>query len=61
MSASGYADVTSLSKGMIIADFAPVVSMKEGKTTVKRVLSIGTNLWFDRSNEHPYIGSAYLQ
>jgi len=61
VSASGYADVTSLSKGMIIADFAPVVSMKEGKTTVKRVLSIGTNLWFDRSNEHPYIGSAYLQ
>ena len=59
--ASGYADVTSLSEGVIIADFAPVVSMKEGKTTVKRVLSIGANLWFDRSNEHDYIGSIYLQ
>ena len=60
-SSSGYADVTSLSKGVIIADFAPVVSVKVGKATVKRVLSIGTNLWFDRSNEHDYIGSVYLQ
>ena len=61
VSASGYADVTSLSEGVIIADFAPVVSMKEGKATLKRVLSIGTNLWFDRSNAHPYIGSVYPQ
>ena len=61
VSASGYADVTSLSEGVIIADFAPIVSVKEGKSTVKRVLSIGTNLWFDRSNAHDYIGSVYLQ
>ena len=52
VSASGYADVTSLSEGVILADFAPVVSVKEGKATLKRVLSIGTNLWFDRSNDH---------
>ena len=52
VNASGYADVTSLSEGVIIADFAPVVSVKEGGSTVKRVLSIGTNLWFDRSGEH---------
>ena len=61
VSASGYADVTSLSEGVIIADFAPVVSMKEGKATLKRVLSIGTNLWFDRSNAHAEgIGSARI-
>ena len=61
VSASGYADVTRLSESVIIADFAPVVSVKAGKATLKRVLSIGTNLWFDRSNEHDYIGSVYLQ
>ncbi len=61
VSSSGYADVTSLSEGVIIADFAPVVSVKDGRSTLKRVLSIGTNLWFDRSNDHPYIGSIYLQ
>ena len=61
VSASGYADVTSISKGVIIADFVPVVSVKDGNETVKRVLSIGTNLWFDRANEHGYIGSACLQ
>ena len=54
VSGSGYSDVTAVQDGAIIADFAPVVSMKEGKTTVKRVLSIRANLWFDRSNEmHP--------
>ena len=30
VSASGYADVTSLPQGKIIADFAPVVSVKGG-------------------------------
>ena len=61
VSASGYADVTSLSEGVILADFAPVVSVKEGKATLKRVLSIGTNLWFDRSNAHAEgIGSARI-
>jgi len=52
VNASGYADVTSLSKGVITADFAPVVSIKDGKTTLKRALSVRANLWFDRSNEH---------
>ena len=51
VSGSGYSDMTAVQDGAIIADFAPVVSMKEGKATVKRVLSIRANLWFDRSNE----------
>ena len=51
--ASGYADVTGLAYGVIYADFAPVVSIKDGKTTLKRALSIRANLWFDRSNNHP--------
>lgn len=51
VSGSGYSDVTAVQDGAIIADFAPVVSMKEGKATVKRILSIRANLWFDRSNE----------
>ena len=51
--ASGYADVTGLADGVIYADFAPVVSIKDGKTTLKRALSIRANLWFDRSNNHP--------
>ena len=50
--ASGYADVTGLANGVIYADFAPVVSVKEGKSTLKRTLSIRTNLWFDRSDDH---------
>ncbi len=61
MNASGYADVTGLANGVIYADFAPVVSLKEGKTTVKKVLSIRSNLWFDRSNDHAEgVGSAVL-
>ena len=52
VSASGYADVTGLAGGVIHADFAPVVSIKDGKTTLKCALSVRANLWFDRSNEH---------
>ena len=61
VNAAGYADVTSVSEGAIIADFVPVVSVKKGKSTLKRALSIGTTLWFDRSNNHDYVGSACLQ
>ena len=61
VNASGYADVTGFADGVIYADFAPVVSVKDGKATVKNVLSIRTHLWFDRSNDHPEgIGSAAL-
>ena len=61
VTASGYSDVTGLSDGVIYADFAPVVSVKEGKTTLKRVLSIRANLWFDRSNGHAEgVGSARI-
>ncbi len=49
---SGYADVTGLADGVINADFVPIVSMKAGKATVKRAISLRANLWFDRLNEH---------
>ena len=52
VNASGYADVTGLANSVIYADFAPVVSVKEGKSTLKRTISVRTILWFDRSNEH---------
>ena len=59
VSAAGYADVTSLVNGVIFADFAPVISVKNGKISSKRVLSLRTNLWFDRSNSHiEGVGSA---
>ena len=48
ISASGYADVSGMREGAILADFAPVVTVSK----VKKVLSIHTNLWFDRSNDH---------
>ena len=38
--------MTGLANGVIFADFAPVVSVKEGKATVKRALSLRLNLWF---------------
>lgn len=56
VSASGYANVCMMTNGAFVADFAPVVN--------KKVLSIRTNLWMDRSNDHkdaedkPYIGFA---
>lgn len=48
ISASGYANVGGLKDGAILADFAPVLTVNK----VKTVLSIKTNLWFDRSNDH---------
>ena len=61
VSASGYADVTRLANGVIYADFAPVLSVKDDKATLKKTLSIRANLWFDRSNDHAEgVGSAKL-
>ena len=61
VNASGYADVTGLANGVIYADFAPVVSVKDDKATLKKTLSIRANLWFDRSNDHAEgVGSAKL-
>ena len=48
VSASGYANVGGLKDGVILADFAPVLTVNK----VKAVLAIKTNLWFDRSNDH---------
>lgn len=48
VSASGYANVGGMREGAIIAEFAPIVTVNK----VKRALSIRTNLWFDRSNDH---------
>lgn len=48
ISASGTANVGGMREGAIIADFAPIVTVNK----VKRALSIHTNLWFDRSNDH---------
>lgn len=61
VNASGYSDVTGLSDGVIYADFVSVVSVKDGKATAKRAVSIRANLWFDRSNDHDEgVGSAVL-
>ena len=49
LSASGYANVGGMRDGAIMADFAPILTV--GK--VKKALSIKTNLWFDRCDEHP--------
>ena len=46
--ASGYANAGGMREGAIIADFAPIVTVNK----VKQALSIHTNLWFDRSNDH---------
>lgn len=48
ISAYGCANVGGMREGAIIADFAPIVTVNK----VKRALSIHTNLWFDRSNDH---------
>lgn len=61
VNASGYSDVTGLPGGVIFADFAPVVSVKDGRTSVKRILSLRTNLWFDRFDKHAEgVGTARL-
>lgn len=56
VSASGYANVGGLKEGVILADFAPVMTVNK----VKKVLAIKTNLWFDCSDGEvmKYIGSA---
>lgn len=51
ISTSGSLDISGLQNGALIADFAPVVSIKEKGKTVKKVLGIKTNLSFDRNNE----------
>ena len=52
VSASGAEDVSGFGEGAILADFLPTVSVKSGKKTVKRLLYVRTNLWFDRSPDH---------
>ncbi len=39
-------------EGFVRADFPTPISVKSGKTTVKKTLDIWLNLWFDRSNDH---------
>jgi len=56
VTASGYCDVSGISEGAVMADFAPVVTVNK----VKKILSIKTILWFDRKNDHDVIGSARL-
>ena len=48
VSAKGYANVSMMTNGAFVADFAPVVTV--GKE--KKVLSIHTYLWMDRDNSH---------
>ena len=48
VSAKGYANVSMMTNGAFVADFAPV--LKVG--SAKKVLSIHTNLWMDRDNKH---------
>ncbi len=38
--------------GFVRADFPVPISVKSGKTTVKKTLDIWLNLWFDKSNDH---------
>ena len=48
VSASGAVNLGGIREGALLADFAPVVTI--GK--VKKVVSVKTNLWFDRSSFH---------
>ena len=48
VSASGSANVGPVREGAIAADFAPVLTVNKEK----KALSITTNLWFDRKNNH---------
>lgn len=48
ISAKGYANVSMMTNGVFAADFAPVVKLNGTKTA----LSIKTNLWMDRRNDH---------
>ncbi len=58
VNASGLADFGSVEHGGIIAAFAPVVSVRDGKKTMKRVLSIDLALLF--SQEYGSYGVAEL-
>ena len=59
--ATGYANVGDLKNGVLVADFAPVVTVGKGKKAKMLQFVVRTNLWFDRSDEHDEIGSAYIQ
>lgn len=48
---SGFVDLESVSAGMMVAEFAPVVSVRDGKKTAKRVLSITVRLFFSKEEE----------
>jgi len=59
ISAAGFVDVSGLTNGVLFADFVPVVSVKTGKSTVKKSMYIRTNLWFDKKSDHENgVGSA---
>lgn len=58
VNASGFADFSAVEGGRIIAEFAPVVSVREGKKSVKKTLSISLDLPF--SQEEGASGSADL-
>ena len=52
VSASGMEDVSGLRDGAILADFLPKVSVKTGRKSVRKLLYVRTNLWFDRRLDH---------
>lgn len=60
ISAKGYANVCMMTNGAFAADFAPVIKLNGAN----KALSIRTNLWMDRCNDHqdedgkPNIGTA---
>ncbi len=56
VSASGTANFERIGEGMIIADFAPIITANK----IKKSLAITANLWLDRSLDHAEIGGAKL-
>lgn len=58
VNAAGFADFSMVEDGRIVAEFAPVVSVREGKKSVKKTLSISLDLPF--SHEAAASGSADL-
>ena len=48
VSASGAVNLGGIREGALMADFAPVLTINK----VKKVLSITTNLWLDRTTDH---------
>ena len=62
ISASGYVNVGRLGDGVLVADFAPIVTVGKDKTAKKYQFVVCTNLWFDRSNEQDDgVGTAYIE